>query len=325
MPAASAFSVDMRRLLQTRGVDALLAAAAEVQHGVVARVQLLEWGVKPSAIDRRLRGQRLHRLHDGVYAVGHRVVSRQARWLAAVLACGPGAVLSHRSAAALWGIRPWSGVPEVTTPTKSRSTSSVRRHFSVLSCDEMAIEDGIPTTTVPRTLFDLASTTSVDVVENGLRQTEYLQLRDRLSLLDLLDRYPHRRGAPTIRKCLARRAESPSGRARSPLEERFLSFLRRYQLPLPRLNAWIPLEPTSYEVDCLWSATKTIVELDGYEGHGTRGAFREDRTRDRRLRVAGYGVTRIAWAQLDDEPDEIANDLRVLLAAEIATAEYKRS
>jgi very-short-patch-repair endonuclease len=154
---------------------------------------------------------------------------------------------------------------------------------------------------------------SVDVVERALRESEYLRLYDQLSLPDLLDRYPGRRGARAIRDCLARRAEAPPGRIRSRLEERFLPFLRRHRLPLPRINAWIPLDPKPCEVDCLWPTTKQIVELDGYEGHGTRGAFREDRARDRRLRVAGYGVTRIAWAQLDDEPGEIASDLRLLL------------
>jgi very-short-patch-repair endonuclease len=177
----------------------------------------------------------------------------------------------------------------------------------------MTEDRGIPVTTVPRTLFDLAAVSSVEAVERALRESEYLRLYDHLSLPDLLDRYPGRRGARAIRDCLARRAEAPPGRVRSRLEERFLPFLRRHRLPPPRLNAWIPLDPKPCEVDCLWPTAKQIVELDGYEGHGTRGAFREDRARDRRLRVAGYGVTRIAWAQLDDEPGEIASDLRLLL------------
>jgi very-short-patch-repair endonuclease len=243
--------------------------------------------------------------------------------MAAVLACGPGAVLSHRSAAALWGIRDFrGGASEVSTRSKSRSRDGVHRHFAVLPGDEVTVERGIPVTTVPRTLFDLAALESVDAVENALREAEYLRLHDRLSLPDLLARYPGRGGSRAIRECLARRTEAPPGRIRSPLEERFLPFLRRQRLPLPRFNAWIPLEPTSYEVDCLWAATRTIVELDGYAGHGTRGAFREDRARDRRLRVAGYGVTRIAWSQLDDEPEAIAADLRALLGA--TAAKYNR-
>jgi very-short-patch-repair endonuclease len=167
-------------------------------------------------------------------------------------------------------------------------------------------------TTVPRTLFDLATVTSAQSVEAALRESEYLRLHDRLSLPHLLARYPGRRGSRTIRACLARRAEAP-GRVRSPLEELFLAFLRHHHLPIPQLNAWVRAEGRSFQVDCLWDEQKQIVELDGFQAHGTRTAFREDRARDRILRVAGYGVTRIAWAQLDDEPAAIAADLRALL------------
>lgn len=233
--------------------------------------------------------------------------------MAAVLACRPGAVLSHRSAAALWGIRePSSRAIEVTTPRKSRSRGSVHRHFAVLPPDEATEHRGIPVTTVPRTLFDLAAVSSVDVVEHALRESEYRRLHDRLSLPDLLARYPVRRGAPRVRECLRRRRELPVGRARSWLELAFLPFLRRNGLPRPRLNPWLQVGGKSIQVDCLWPG-RVVVELDGFAGHGTRVAFREDRARDRRLRVAGYGVTRIAPEQLEDEPEEIAADLRALL------------
>ncbi len=291
----------------------MCAWAAKRQHGCVARRQLVEWGMGRSAIDRRVRSGRLHPLQFGVYAVGHPVVSREGRFMAAVLACGPGAVLSHRSAAALWRIRPpTSGPIEVTVSTKSDSRGSIRRHSASLPADEVTTVDGIPVTTVPRTVFDLAAVSSATTVEGALRESEYLQLHDRLSLPDLLDRYPGRRGSRTVRTCLARRAESP-GRIRSRLEERFLPFLRHHQLPIPQLNAWVQAGQRSFQVDCLWDEAKQIVELDGYQAHGTRTAFREDRARDRLLRVAGYGVTRIAWAQLDDEPTALAADLRALL------------
>lgn len=233
--------------------------------------------------------------------------------MAAVLFCGPGAVLSHRSAATLWGLRgPSSRAIDVTSGSKSRSRSGIHRHYSALPADEVTVERGIPVTTVPRTLFDFAAVASVDEVEHALRESEYLRLHDRLSLWDLLDRYPRRRGAKAIRACLARRAETP-GRARSWLEERFLPFLREQQLPPPLLNAWIEAGERSFEVDCFWPRVKLVVELDGFAAHGTRIAFREDRARDRRLRVAGYGVTRIAPEQLDEEPVALAADLRHLL------------
>jgi very-short-patch-repair endonuclease len=316
----------MDGLEQTRVLDARIGELAERQHGVVARRQLLALGVGEEAIEVRLRTGRLHRLHRGVYAVGHRVLSREARCLAAVLACGPGAVLSHRSAAALWGMRdPGSRAIEVTTPRKSRSHAAIQRHFAVLPADEVTTERGIPVTTVPRTLFDLAATSSADVVEHALRESEYLRLYDRLSLPDLLERYPGRRGCRIIRECLRRRTELPAGRARSWLELEFLPFLRRNGLPRPRLNVWLQVNGKSLQVDCLWPG-RIVVELDGFAGHGTRVAFREDRARDRRLRVAGYGVTRIAPEQLDDEPEALAADLRALLGPdrEVGAAKYKR-
>lgn len=167
-------------------------------------------------------------------------------------------------------------------------------------------------TSVPRTLFDLAAVSSVENVEFAMREAEYRRLYDSLSLRDLLARYPGRRGSRAIRTCLARRAEQ-AGRTRSPLEDAFVPFLRRHRLSLPRLNAWIELGGSWKQVDCLWEAERVVAELDGYAGHGTRTAFREDRARDRRLRVAGYDVVRIAWAQLEDEPDAIAADLRTIL------------
>lgn len=234
--------------------------------------------------------------------------------MAAVLFCGPGAVLSHRSAAALWGIRGSSRRSiEVTSGSKARSRNGVHRHFATLPADEVTVERGIPVTTVPRTIFDLAATEGADVAESALRQSEYLRLHDRLSLPDLLVRYPRRKGAKAIRECLARRHETPGG-VRSPLEERFLPFLRRHDLPLPQLNAWLNVGGKRFQVDCLWPSQRQIVELDGWQGHGTRSAFRDDRARDRRLRVAGYAITRLTWSQLEDEPSAIARDLGVLLA-----------
>ncbi len=166
---------------------------------------------------------------------------------------------------------------------------------------------------MPRTIFDLAATSTVDVVEHALRQSEYLRLHDALSLPDLLARYPRHRGARNVRVCLARRAEAP-GRSRSWLEERFQLFLREQRLRPPQLNAWIEAGERWFEVDCFWPDSRAIVELDGFVAHGTRIAFREDRARDRRLRVAGYGVIRIAPEQLDEEAESIAADLRALLA-----------
>ncbi len=240
--------------------------------------------------------------------------------MAAVLASGPDAVLSHWPAAALWGIRSSSRERvDVTVSHRSRSSPLIRRHVSSVPADESTVEEGIPVTTVPRTIFDLAASQPTDVVENLLREMEFLELRDPLSLGDLVDRYPGRRGVRKVRACLERLKEDPPGRKRSRLEERFAPFLRSHCLPLPRFNDPIVLGGKSHQVDCHWPGTGQIVELDGWDGHSTRTAFREDRARDRRLRVAGYTVTRITWNQLDDEPGALAADLRALLGSEAAT------
>ncbi|MET0559813.1 MAG: DUF559 domain-containing protein [Solirubrobacterales bacterium] len=158
----------------------------------------------------------------------------------------------------------------------------------------------------------MAAISAPEAVETMLREAEFRRLYDRLSLHDLLARYPRRPGAKAVRSALSRVHEAP-GQIRSRLEERFLPFLDRYRLPRPRLNVWLELGGERVQVDGLWPKARQIVELDGWEGHGTRSAFRDDRARDRRLRVAGYGVTRIAWSELDDEPEVIAADLCALL------------
>ena len=201
----------------------------------------------------------------------------------------------------------------VTTPHKSRSWDGIKRHHKALPADEVTVHEGIPVTSVPRTIFDLAATEDVDTIAAVLRESEHRNLWDRLSLPHLVERYSGRRGVNKVRIAIARITEEPSGHTRSRLEERFAPFIRRHRLPMPRFNDWIMLGPKHYQVDCHWPGTNQIVELDGWEGHSTRSAFQDDRGRDRRLRVAGYSVTRLTWNQLRDEPEAIASDLRVLL------------
>lgn len=301
-------------------LDAEVAELARRQYGVASRRQLLEAGLNVKAIDYRLAIGRLHSLRQGVYAVGHQLIPREGRWLAAALASGPEAVLSHWSAAALWRIRPNSrSVIDVTTPRKSRSRDGIRRHQKALPDDEVTTERGIPVTSAARTIFDLAATEDTDAVVAMLRELEFRRLWGSLSLPDLVDRYPGERGRRRVLGALERLAEEPGGRRHSKLEERFAPFLQHHRLPQPRFNDWILLGPRRYRVDCHWPGTGQVVELDGWAGHGTRAAFRGDRARDRALRVAGYSVTRLTWNQLDDEPEQIAADLRALLGGVGAT------
>lgn len=234
--------------------------------------------------------------------------------MAAVLASGSDAVLSHYSAAALWRLRHTSRTRiDVTVPHRSRSSDLIRRHISELPPDEVTVEKGIPLTTVPRTILDLAATEPLDVVKALLREMEFRELWDPLSLWDLVERYRGRRGIRRVRAALEGLKDEPVGELKSALEERFARFCRAQRLPLPHFNAPIVIGGKTFHLDCHWPGTGQIVELDGWQAHKSRSAFHEDRSRDRRLTAAGYTVTHLTWNQLEDEPEAIASDLRVLL------------
>src|SRR4051794_7928508 len=285
----------------TRPADVLIAALADRQHGVVARRQLVALGLSARAIDHRLKHGRLHLLHRGVYAVGHRVLSQRGRWMAAVLACGVGAVLGHRSAAALWGIRPTSRAAiEVTTPRRLRPRTGLLPRCAVLPGDEVTTLDGIPVTTPARTLFDLAGVLTRRPLERALDEAEVLRLE---GPAELLARHPGHRGAATLRTLLLNARSSTL--TRSELEERFLELVDDAGLPRPETNAIIE----GYEVDAVWRDARLIVELDGYATHGTRKAFERDRIRDRTLQARGWRPIRLTSLQLAADPAALAEEL----------------
>ncbi len=311
MPGPSAFDLLTQGETQTVPVEARLAGLAGAQHGVVARRQLLAIGVTKEEIDGRVRSGGLHLIHRGVYAVGHTAITRRGRWMAAVLASGPGAVLSHASAAGLWGI--WgsgAGETQVTVPRKTRSQRSIHRHFSLLPDDEREFVDGIPVTSAARTVLDLAGERGTGPAEAALREMEYLRIYGAVSLPVLIERHSNHRGSTIVRGCLERLAEDPGGRIRSHLEELFLPFLDANQIPRPRLNPWLDLGSERVQVDCLWPDARLIGELDGFQAHGTKRAIARDKRRDRRLAAAGYRVIRITYAQLRNEPAALASDLQ---------------
>ncbi len=231
--------------------------------------------------------------------------------MAAVLAAGPDAVLSHRSAATHWGLLSLTGQPiNVTSPRGIRPRSGLVVHRSRLPRDETATLDGIPVTTVPRTLLDLAATTPRRALEQALGQAERRQLTDPLSLPDLVERYPGRRGLATLRTALAERTSDVS---RSELEEDFFPFIAHEGLPEPERNVALHLGDRFIEADCLWREQRLIVELDGRATHDTADAFHRDRARDRAAFVAGWTTIRVTWRDLHIEPGLLAADLRAAL------------
>lgn len=294
---------------QTRPVDRDIAELAGRQHGVLARRQLEALGLGRGAIEHRVDCGRLQVVHLGVYAVGHRVLSRQGRWIAAVLSAGSGAVLSHRAAAALLEIRP-SDRPqiEVTTPRILRRRPGIHPHRAVLPHDEVTTKDGIPTTTAARTLLDLAAVLNRQALERALHQAEILHLADDPSLDELLKRHPNARGTKALRHILATQRLGTAV-TRSDLEDAFLAFLAETTLPPLNVNTIIEGE----EVDFAWREARLVVELDGYDTHSSRQAFEDDRARDRKLQAAGWRVIRITWRQLHQDQRTLERELHALL------------
>jgi hypothetical protein len=204
-------------------------------------------------------------------------------------------VLSHRSAAALWGIRRWrGGKVDVTTSSSRRQRPGITWHVTNLPADEITSLAAIPLTTVPRTLLDLAAVLDHRGMELAINEAEVRRYADQLSLPALLERHPRRRGAATIRAILAAGGIGTM-LTRSELEERFLRFVALRGLPRPQLNAPIAVRGGFVEVDCVWRRARLIAELDGRAVHGTASAFERDRARDRALNAAGWRVVRITW------------------------------
>jgi very-short-patch-repair endonuclease len=290
-------------------LDVRLAAVAQRQYGLVTRRQLEELGLGSSAISERVRSGRLHRVTRGVYSVGHVILTREGHWLAAVLTCGPGAVLSHASAAALWEIRPTAS-PMVDVTVSSRAGLKRRRRIRVhrsgrLAAADVTVLKGIPVTTVARTLLDIADTLSTQPLRRVIHEAEYRELLDMTALAATVERNPGRKGAKVISL-----AKGPLELTRYELEKRFLAFCRRHHLPSPAVNAIVH----GFEVDFLWKKERLIVETDGLAAHRTRQAMERDRTRDRRLLRAGYRTIRLTSRALSDDADAVLADLRALLA-----------
>jgi very-short-patch-repair endonuclease len=269
----------MREELAT---DQLVARMAARQHGVVSVRQLAYAGVGRSAISRRLRAGRLHRVYRGIYAVGHPSLSREGRWLAAVLACGPGAVLSHLCGAALWELWPWSlAVIDITVPGlggRAHRSGIVLHRSKTLGEHDTTVRLGIPVTTPDRTIADLKHVLSRAQLEKVIGRAEALGL------------------------AVGRPLGLEPDMTRSELERRFLRLCRRHGLALPTVNARVG----RLEVDFLWPDSRLIVEVDGFRYHGGRSAFEADRARDVRLKLLGYEVLRFTHRHLHDDPQAVA-------------------
>lgn len=281
------------------------------QHGVVSYPQLLACGLSPDAVKHRVRVRRLHRLHQGVYAVGAARLGRTGRFMAAVLACGEAAALSHTSAAALWGMMRIAEDQRVhvSVPCRSgrRRRAGLQVHrSSTLGAGHVTARLGIPVTTAERTIIDVADISSRRVTERAMDQ----------ATIDGLINDPRRltgtRGRSGSRHVTAILAAQRLGSTvtDSALEEMMLALCRQHDLPMPELGALV----NGYKVDFLWRQDRLVVETDGFRTHGTRLAFETDRARDQAHVAAGYRTMRFTYRQVAAEPATVALTISRALA-----------
>jgi Transcriptional regulator, AbiEi antitoxin/Protein of unknown function (DUF559) len=290
--------------------DLDVARIARLQKGVITRAQLDRCGIGRGGIAYRLRCGRLHRLHPGVYLVGHGVAAEGARELAAVLACGQGAVASHDTAAALWGFRRVERGPvEITIPTRHRaSRPGIRVHrTAALAAGEVRRHDGIPLTAPARTLLDLAQALDDRALERAVDEAIVQRLASERELRAAVAGAYRRPGTGRLEALLGREAAL----TRSEAEERFRELMAAAEVPAPVLNARI----AGYEVDAYWPGQRLAVEIDGFRFHASRAAFERDRRRDAALQAAGVRVLRLTWRRLQGAPMAVVATVVQALAA----------
>jgi very-short-patch-repair endonuclease len=281
----------------------------------VTHRQLVVVGIRGSALTRRVAAGRLVRRYRGVYAVGHVQDTPEARWIAAVMACGGGAVLSHLDAAALWKIYESNGTTiHVTTTSRSgRTPPGIRVHRArKLDPADVTTKDAIPVTTVARTLIDLTDLLPSDRILRAMREAEYLKLLDMDTLIAAVQRANGRKRLTELKKAIER--HRPGQIVREELEHRFLELVHEAGLPDPETNIKIKTRRRPYDVDCLWRDEAVAVELDGRAAHLRAEAFEEDRARDAALTATGLRPLRFTWRRLTEEPEDVLAELKATLS-----------
>ncbi|MBA2504696.1 MAG: DUF559 domain-containing protein [Thermoleophilaceae bacterium] len=264
----------------------------------MARRQLLGLGVSREAIAHRLAKGRLHRLYRGVYAVGRSEVSQEGRWMAAVLACGPGAALSHFSAAVLWGIRQ-AGILEVVAPNGARRRGiKVHRRKNI----ESVILNGIPVTTPAQTLVDIAPRLNRGELERAINEADKLDLIDPAELRAAVDELPPCPGAGIIRRLLDRQTFVPTD---TELERLFIPLALDAGLGVPLTQEWV----NGFKVDFYWPELGLVVETDGGRFHRTPAQQTADRLRDQTHLAAGLTPVRFTWEQVKYERPHVRSVL----------------
>jgi hypothetical protein len=310
----------MRGKRRTAGKRDVVAQLAAAQHSLVSREQMRELGLSEKAIDHALASGRLRRVFRGVYTTQQVGIGKRGRLRAATLACGRGAVISHRSAAALLGLLDKGPVviDVIAPPSRGRKIDGVRFHrVRPPRRQETGTVDGIPCTSPARTLVDLAGTVGDRTLRSCFERAAQRQLLDIAAIEASID--PRRRGINSLRALIEewRRAAplARKGRLKSPLEAKVLPLLVQRCLPAPLPNAPVEILNGRIEVDFLWPEHRFVVEADSRDFHSTGVAFERDRWRDRELMRAGYTSLRVTHLQAETEAQAIADTIARALAA----------
>jgi predicted transcriptional regulator of viral defense system len=306
------------RRLRPRRWDIEIAGTANRQHGLVTLAQLEEMGMDRRTVAARVRAGRLHRIYSGVFAVGYPHLTREAALLAAVLSCGPGAVLSHGSAAALWGFWKEEGdeIHVIAPHRRGRSPKGIVAHRDGwLPSSDRTVFRGIPCTTVARTLLDQAASLPPWDLRKALGEAEVRRLITNKQLRNQIRRGRGRRGVARLRR-LADEVHPQNKRSRSELERMFLHVCLQAGLPQPEVNVPLRVGDRRFKPDFLWRDQRLILEADSRRFHDTDVAFVDDRRREQRLQLAGWRVSRCTWEQVEFEPLVLAETVRRLLAQE---------
>jgi very-short-patch-repair endonuclease len=298
---------------------------ATEQDGVVSLGQLRASGISKRASNYRAEVHQLHRVHRGIYAVGHEAIGWHGGLRAAILACGPGSAISHLSAAALWGLRDvMPAVVDVIVPCETgRKIHGIRaRRCRYPLADEVTVHEGLSCTTPSRTLVDLAGALGKKSLRRAVERAAVLRLLDIAALDAAMAQASGRRGIPALRAIVAmwRGWDEELPRLRSVLEARLLTALVDAGIPLPRCNVKLKIDGELVEVDLLWEKERLAIETDGEQTHGTRAAFQRDRWRDQVLIAAGYRVARVTWRQVKDEPAAVVARIRRMVDSRAPTS-----
>jgi very-short-patch-repair endonuclease len=273
-------------------IDALIAEIARRRYGLITLWQLLALGLTSGAITKRVRAGRLHRVHRGVYAVGHERLSEEGQWMAAVLAAGDGAALSHLSAGVLWKAwrRKVTGI-DVIGPAR-RQVKGVRVHtYRKLDPRDVTVYRGIPVTTVARTLVDLTDVLTEHQLANVIHEAAFRRRFSARATRAAMERANGRTNLERLERALRLNAQGSAG-TKSDLEDHFLAHLIEQGHEPPLVNAAVQTPTRQFEVDFVWPDRKLCVEVDG-SGHERPRTKKEDHQRDRALKQAGYQVIRL--------------------------------